>query len=293
MPSSAGLRDRCLVKPLTTTDRQVSRLIVVLAKVDSFLHKTSSSLLPSREAHPLIKELDRSMASVWRLPIVLLLLSVALSLPSSAAFVRPIRLTQTGPIRLAHQPQPTPTSSGGRPLTALSAGRSNLYKHLSQRDIACVNVGALLIILVFQFSDIIGPILLEYISAVDISLSSPEIVAKLASVEVDAVAVPSRLPVIAVLVPAILYWWNKIPESNTIPRDRDVPADVRLLENSWTKPRQEKKGSHEAAGLSWSMAGVQVKDPLALSLMAAYFAVATSFWRSTVASWWKDVVDDE
>jgi len=45
--------------------------------------------------------------------------------------------------------------------------------------------------------------------------------------------------------------------------------------------------------VSWSMAGVQVKDPLALSLMAAYFAVATSFWRSTVASWWKDVVDDE
>mmetsp|Transcript_26783 Transcript_26783/g.76824 ORF Transcript_26783/g.76824 Transcript_26783/m.76824 type:complete len:213 (+) Transcript_26783:253-891(+) len=189
------------------------------------------------------------MASVWRLPIVLLLLSVALSpLPSSAAFVRPIRLTHTGPIRVAHQPQPTPRSAGGRPVTALSAGRFNLKKHLSQRDIACVNVGALSGVLISRLLFLTAAILVQYIAAIDISSSGQEIVIRLASVEVDAVAVPSRLPVIAVLVPAILYWWNKIPESNTIPRDRDVPADVRLLENSWTKPRQEKKGSHEAAG---------------------------------------------
>mmetsp|Transcript_24881 Transcript_24881/g.61528 ORF Transcript_24881/g.61528 Transcript_24881/m.61528 type:complete len:149 (-) Transcript_24881:839-1285(-) len=148
------------------------------------------------------------MASVWRLPIVLLVLSVALSpLLSSAAFVRPIRLTHTGPIGVAHQPQPTPTSTGGRPLTALSAGRFNLYKHLSQRDLTCANVGALSGILISWWFTITAAIVGQYIDAIFISSSGQEIVTKWASVEVDAVAVLSQLALATVLlVPPTVFW---------------------------------------------------------------------------------------
>ncbi|CEM38395.1 unnamed protein product [Vitrella brassicaformis CCMP3155] len=172
------------------------------------------------------------MASVWRLPIVLLLLSVGLSpLPCSAAFVRPIRLTHAGPLRVAHQPQPPPTSTGGRPLTALSAGRFNLYKHLSQRDIACANVGAFFCIFLLRFYSLTARIVFRCITAIDFSLSGPEIVSKLASVQVLAMLLQLAAATV-LLVPIIVFWWNKIPEATTVPRDRDLPSDVRLLENS-------------------------------------------------------------
>ncbi|CEM06445.1 unnamed protein product [Vitrella brassicaformis CCMP3155] len=69
---------------------------------------------------------------------------------------------------------------------------------------------------------------------VDTSLGGPEIASKLFSAQV---AVLSQLALATVVLgPIIVYWWNKIPEATTIPRDRDLPSDVRVLENSWTKP---------------------------------------------------------
>ncbi|CEM15206.1 unnamed protein product [Vitrella brassicaformis CCMP3155] len=256
------------------------------------------------------------MASVWRLPIVLLLLSVALSpLPSSAAFVRPIRLTHTGPIRVAHQPQPTPRSAGGRPVTALSAGRFNLKKHLSQRDIACVNVGALSGVLISRLLFLTAAILVQYIAAIDISSSGQEIVIRLASVEVDAAAVLSRFAATTLLVvPIIVFWWSKIPESSTIPRDRDVPSDVQLLENSSTRPAAGETAirlrDRNCVGLgitvgcllysyfeafyavaSYSMGGAE-GAALVLSAMLT-FALPTLFWGNWIAFLWKAVAYDD
>mmetsp|Transcript_24880 Transcript_24880/g.61523 ORF Transcript_24880/g.61523 Transcript_24880/m.61523 type:complete len:268 (-) Transcript_24880:48-851(-) len=267
------------------------------------------------------------MASVGRLPSVLLILSVGLSpLPSSAAFVRPVRLTHTAPIPLTHPgpshraPQPTPTSPGEMPVTVLSAGGGfNLNKHLSQRDIGFASIGAFLLILWWQIlgslADLAPPIVEQYMSAIDMSwMSGPEIVSKLASVEVeiDAVDAPDQLAVIAVLASSVMYSWNKIPEAETIPRDRDLPPDVQLLENSRRKAaagEQQKPlrlrdvsvrdadcmclGSAVGGFLVW---GVQLlllvlatTVDASVKVVSALVIANLTFW---FVFWWKRVADD-
>jgi len=183
-----------------------------------------------------------------------------------------------------------------------------LYKHLSQRDIAFAGIGSFLLGIYVE--------LLYLADAVDVrSMSGPDIVSKLASVEVeiDAVDAPDQLAVIAVLASSVMYSWNKlIPGADTIPRDRDLPPDVQLLENSRRKAaagEQQKPlrlrdvsvrdadcmclGSAVGGFLVW---GVQLlllvlatTVDASVKVVSALVIANLTFW---FVFWWKRVADD-